>query len=48
MLVELATRAELTSSLHQVLAVEMDGEEGVKSERVTNFLTVPGEVEKVH
>lgn len=25
----------------------MDGEEGVKSERVTNFLTVPGEVEKV-
>lgn len=24
----------------------MDGEEGVKSERVTNFLTVPGEVEK--
>jgi hypothetical protein len=31
----------------EVLAVEMDGEEGVKSERVTNFLTVPGEVEKV-
>ncbi|ORY54081.1 eukaryotic membrane protein family-domain-containing protein [Leucosporidium creatinivorum] len=31
----------------EVLAVEMDGEEGVKSERVTNFLTVPGEVEKI-
>lgn len=31
----------------EVLAVEMDGEEGAKSERVTNFLTVPGEVEKV-
>lgn len=31
----------------EVLAVEMEGEEGVKAERVTNFLTVPGEVEKV-
>ena len=31
----------------EVMATEMDGEEGVKSERVTNFLTVPGEVEKV-
>lgn len=31
----------------KVLAVEMDGEEGVKSERVTNFLTVPGALEKV-
>lgn len=31
----------------EVLAVEPDGEDGAKSERVTNFLTVPGEVEKV-
>lgn len=30
------------------MAGEIDGEEeGAKSERVTNFLTVPGEVEKV-
>lgn len=29
------------------MAGELDEEEGVKSERVTNFLTVPGEVEKV-
>lgn len=27
--------------------MEIDGEEGVKSERVTNFLSIPGEVEKV-
>lgn len=31
----------------ELAATEMDGEEGVKSERVTNFLTVPGEIEKV-
>ncbi|KAI5480656.1 protein of membrane protein,Tapt1/CMV receptor family [Pseudohyphozyma bogoriensis] len=31
----------------EILAVEMDGEEGLKGERVTNFLTVPGEVEKI-
>lgn len=39
----------LTLTMHRtkVLAVEMDGKEGVKSERVTNFLTVPGALEKV-
>ncbi|KAL8293067.1 hypothetical protein RQP46_000761 [Phenoliferia psychrophenolica] len=31
----------------EIMAGELDEEEGVKSERVTNFLTVPGEVEKV-
>ncbi|KAK4050009.1 hypothetical protein OIV83_003833 [Microbotryomycetes sp. JL201] len=31
----------------EVLAVEMDGEEGIKSERVTNFLTVPKELERI-
>jgi hypothetical protein len=31
----------------QIFAVEVDGEEGIKSERVTNFLTVPRELEKV-
>ncbi|KAM0754062.1 DUF747-domain-containing protein [Meredithblackwellia eburnea MCA 4105] len=31
----------------EIRAGEMDEEEGVKSERVTNFLTVPGEVEKI-
>ncbi|GAA5983342.1 hypothetical protein JCM11641_006039 [Rhodosporidiobolus odoratus] len=33
--------------LEEVLAVEVDGEEGIKSERVTNFLTVPRELEKI-
>ncbi|SCV73232.1 BQ2448_7157 [Microbotryum intermedium] len=31
----------------EVLSVEVDGEQGVKSERVTNFLTVPGELERI-
>ncbi|GAA5987403.1 hypothetical protein JCM5350_002749 [Sporobolomyces pararoseus] len=31
----------------EVLTVEVDGEEGIKSERVTNFLTVPQELEKI-
>ncbi|GAA5914577.1 Emp65p [Sporobolomyces salmoneus] len=31
----------------EVLTVEVDGEEGIKSERVTNFLTVPKELEKI-
>ncbi|SCZ99753.1 BZ3501_MvSof-1269-A2-R1_Chr12-2g03455 [Microbotryum saponariae] len=30
-----------------VMSVEVDGEQGVKSERVTNFLTVPGELERI-
>ncbi|GAA5899635.1 hypothetical protein JCM6882_001171 [Rhodosporidiobolus microsporus] len=33
--------------LEEVLSVEVDGEEGIKSERVTNFLTVPKELEKI-
>lgn len=31
----------------EVMAVETEHEEGLKTERVTNFLSVPGEVEKV-
>ncbi|TNY24078.1 eukaryotic membrane protein family-domain-containing protein [Rhodotorula diobovata] len=31
----------------ELFTVEMDGEEGVKSERVTNFLAVPQELEKI-
>ncbi|GAA6040433.1 hypothetical protein JCM8097_004547 [Rhodosporidiobolus ruineniae] len=31
----------------EIFAVELDGEEGIKSERVTNFLTVPKELEKI-
>ncbi|KDE02248.1 hypothetical protein MVLG_07183 [Microbotryum lychnidis-dioicae p1A1 Lamole] len=31
----------------EVMSVEVDGEQGVKSERVTNFLTVPGELERI-
>ncbi|GAA6018374.1 hypothetical protein JCM10207_000824 [Rhodosporidiobolus poonsookiae] len=31
----------------EVSAAEVDGEEGIKSERVTNFLTVPKELEKI-
>ncbi|GAA5885853.1 hypothetical protein JCM16303_000083 [Sporobolomyces ruberrimus] len=31
----------------EVLTVEVDGGEGLKSERVTNFLTVPQELEKI-
>ncbi|KAK4698650.1 hypothetical protein P7C70_g7623, partial [Phenoliferia sp. Uapishka_3] len=31
----------------EIMAGEQDEEEGAKSERVTNFLTVPGEVEKI-
>lgn len=33
--------------LLKIFAVEIDGEEGSKSERVTNFLAVPRELEKV-
>ncbi|GAA5900861.1 hypothetical protein JCM8208_004629 [Rhodotorula glutinis] len=31
----------------EIFTVEMDGEEGVKGERVTNFLAVPQELEKI-
>ncbi|BGP51391.1 hypothetical protein JCM10450v2_007333 [Rhodotorula kratochvilovae] len=31
----------------EIFTVEMDGEEGIKSERVTNFLAVPQELEKI-
>lgn len=31
----------------QIFSTEVDAEEGTKSERVTNFLTVPRELEKV-
>lgn len=37
----------LTDEDSQVCTVEIDGQEGIKSERVTNFLTVPKELEKV-
>ncbi|GAA5860937.1 hypothetical protein JCM8547_003894 [Rhodosporidiobolus lusitaniae] len=33
--------------LEEIFSVEVDGEEGMKSERVTNFLTVPKELEKL-
>ncbi|BGP19783.1 hypothetical protein JCM10213v2_007901 [Rhodosporidiobolus nylandii] len=33
--------------MEEIFAVEVDGEEGIKSERVTNFLTVPKELEKI-
>lgn len=36
-----------SSLLLKIFAVEIDGEEGSKSERVTNFLAVPRELEKV-
>ncbi|KAK4051468.1 Anaphase-promoting complex subunit 1 [Microbotryomycetes sp. JL221] len=39
--------SEIRPSVTDVLAVEMDGEEGIKSERVTNFLTVPKELEQI-
>ncbi|BGP27400.1 hypothetical protein JCM10295v2_006368 [Rhodotorula toruloides] len=31
----------------EIFAVELDGEEGIKSERVTNFFAVPRELEKI-
>ncbi|GAA5969304.1 hypothetical protein JCM21900_004581 [Sporobolomyces salmonicolor] len=45
-------RRKLPSTLwdylqEELFAVEVDGEEGIKSERVTNFLAVPKELEKI-
>ncbi|GAA5883916.1 hypothetical protein JCM1840_002064 [Sporobolomyces johnsonii] len=45
-------RRKLPSTLwdylqEELFAVEVDGEEGIKSERVTNFLAVPAELEKI-